>query len=867
MSSLTTDSASADPITPLIEQFATIHVAIGDTPRHHNPAPTPANEMSRTVDNNLFAQLDESTWEVKTNSFIEKLLYRLDDGSLQRDRDVAKKCLNAMKATDSKEWKDVRDTLVKRKLHGADSFPPKDLSGVAYVCNRKRGHFEGLEAVRSKPDKAFYKPTVALLSFIQEFHRNEKVDGQNIHGDENWPAAKNPIPLAKPRPPTTVMTPSATVTASNRKSTRTDRKPAIIVAQPDPNRHLQRAFVNTSRHKPHFSDKGIAQPDHLPDLSLVLLDPVAKGEDRRSYWRDIKVAIEAKPDKTSLTGVNPTCQAARYARCMKMEQFDRNFYFTISISPDGCRIWHWDTVACHVSEFIDFATQPETFIQLIGCIATMNPQSLGYDDHFSNAGRVLGAQNIPTTLKIIPSTVQQPDSPAPAMPIEGEQPRVYVLDPTILYQARDTLFNRSTTVWSAYLESEGVKSARHVITQKWQDDTRVSEAWFCDQANNIKDGVAHMAYSEQSDSTREYHAGLEMTRVWNSRTMVPTSDPCHSSLSKSGDSGAVISGSDRKESKSFRRNFFTTPVEKSGKPTYERYLLRLVFTDMGRQLRFATGPKQMLGATLDAVRGLLQLWELGITHRDISPGNFLLNTLANASTGMRGFVVDLGLAAFTRHEDVNDLLPAGVTAAVHHHLTGTLPYMALELLENPNCSHDIRHDLESVFWLLLCVCLHTTMEHVAELATLQPEGGLTTKIMGKHLGLMLLQQLKGTDIFSVTTAKTTLLTKPDLYIKITGRHADLQDFLIRFALHCNRSYICPVEGQEPTHLNFGDVIKLIEDTLATLPDDPTPPADDSKNGGASNIESKRRRSSSLSTCSEDSDNLKRFKTDRVSAEE
>ncbi|KAG8877306.1 hypothetical protein FRB97_003539 [Tulasnella sp. 331] len=177
--------------------------------------------MAKTVDNDLFARLDQSTWEVKAYNFVEKLLY------------------------------------------------------------------------------------------------SEEVDHKNVHGDENWSADKTPIPLAEPSAVTNA-------TNSGRRSTRAQWNAAIIAPQPDPDHHLQRVFVGTFKRKTYFADKEIARPDCFPDLSVVLLGPVAKGEDRKSYWRDIKVVIEAKLDNTSLAGVRPNGQAARYVRRMKMEQFDRN---------------------------------------------------------------------------------------------------------------------------------------------------------------------------------------------------------------------------------------------------------------------------------------------------------------------------------------------------------------------------------------------------------------------------------------------------------------------------------------------------------------------------------------------------------------
>lgn len=49
-------------------------------------------------------------------------------------------------------------------------------------------------------------------------------------------------------------------------------------------------------------------------------------------WQDIKISIEAK-----LKQKHPILQIARYARCMKLEQSDRKFFYTLNFTKNTCR--------------------------------------------------------------------------------------------------------------------------------------------------------------------------------------------------------------------------------------------------------------------------------------------------------------------------------------------------------------------------------------------------------------------------------------------------------------------------------------------------------------------------------------------------
>ncbi|KIO16967.1 hypothetical protein M407DRAFT_246874 [Tulasnella calospora MUT 4182] len=155
-------------------------------------------------------------------------------------------------------------------------------------------------------------------------------------------------------------------------------------------------------------------------------------------------------------------------------------------------------------------------------------------------------------------------------------------------------------------------------------------------------------------------------------------------------------------------------ANRSSPRSFERVLLRFVFDEERRPLKDAKDSIELLQATEQWIDGLIKLDDLGIIHRDISYGNLLLPS-ASGPTDKAG-IIDFGLSHIKNPEILKQLLPENSPqdyiledSRPHDHITGTLPFVAYELLakfkNNKPCTHQLRHDIESVFWVLLYICL------------------------------------------------------------------------------------------------------------------------------------------------------------------
>jgi hypothetical protein len=97
------------------------------------------------------------------------------------------------------------------------------------------------------------------------------------------------------------------------------------------------------------------------------------------------------------------------------------------------------------------------------------------------------------------------------------------------------------------------------------------------------------------------------------------------------------------------------------------------------------------------IAGHFDLWQGGVYHRDVSVPNMMWRKDKNGT--LIGVLNNYDLSSLAIAQD-----PQG------NKCTGTVPFMALDLLskqgQRGEIKHLYRHDLESFMWVLAWVCLH-----------------------------------------------------------------------------------------------------------------------------------------------------------------
>ncbi|KAJ3889011.1 protein kinase [Lentinula edodes] len=134
-------------------------------------------------------------------------------------------------------------------------------------------------------------------------------------------------------------------------------------------------------------------------------------------------------------------------------------------------------------------------------------------------------------------------------------------------------------------------------------------------------------------------------------------------------------------------------LKKHLKDDYEERVMRVTFLDKLQPLSDLEDPREFAQVFYDVLQIHQWLYErVGILHRDLSSGNIMYR---RKNGKVYGVLNDFDLSSRVRDMD------KGPTSKQR---TGTRPFMSLDLL-NPDWEggHLYRHDLESLFYIMLCL--------------------------------------------------------------------------------------------------------------------------------------------------------------------
>ncbi|KAL5521627.1 hypothetical protein ACEPAF_2375 [Sanghuangporus sanghuang] len=135
-------------------------------------------------------------------------------------------------------------------------------------------------------------------------------------------------------------------------------------------------------------------------------------------------------------------------------------------------------------------------------------------------------------------------------------------------------------------------------------------------------------------------------------------------------------------------------VEESKKSDIEiRDHYRLLLSPYGDSIMDFRSLRELVSSFKDYAETIRDLYKTGFYHRDISYRNLII--AVDDDTSFRsGFLIDFDCATEISHIKSDEA-----------ELTGTLPFMPIEMLENNGCKHKYYFDLESLFYVLVWICL------------------------------------------------------------------------------------------------------------------------------------------------------------------
>ncbi|KAJ7602195.1 hypothetical protein DFH06DRAFT_912572, partial [Mycena polygramma] len=255
----------------------------------------------------------------------------------------------------------------------------------------------------------------------------------------------------------------------------------------------------------------------------------------------------------------------------------------------------------------------------------------------------------------------------------------------------DGLFSRATHVYRVILEEEMYDSQPRIYALKdvWRQACRRPEVDFYDAiAKHYEGNPAALK------GMAECHGSIDLS--------LATDDP------------------DQNWNPALHRTCSTT----KGNPRLERHHTRTLLTPVGTPLKHFKSTRSLAHALQTAVLHHQIAYDAGVLHRDVSEGNILFEEALKPGEDPKGFLLDWDYAEFTPkgldnfnkafRERENKSLYEEVDKSLKD-MTGTFPFVAIQMMENTQntAMHQLHHDLESVYWLLIWMILrHTKHNHL-----------------------------------------------------------------------------------------------------------------------------------------------------------
>ncbi|KAI0730061.1 hypothetical protein C8Q72DRAFT_776846 [Fomitopsis betulina] len=486
--------------------------------------------------------------------------------------------------------------------------------------------------------------------------------------------------------------------------------------------------------------------------------------------------------KQGVTATAVLTQLAKSARNLMLTH-SMLFVFVVGIYKNSARIYRFDRAACVVSKSFNIKTTPWPLHELLWRICHYDapvsglpgkglvPRLLGEDPTFSPASE----QDIDAADQRCKETGQRPLSEDERRACRwvtvteyNAKGKVVRSTRILLYRIRSLnprLFSRATVVWEGY---EDKTWKRVAVKDAWRQVARDREDVFYAQ---IRGSMSHRSWRDLFEDYSELFGIAYMTYGDDLGARVVA------------DSAARRNGDGQRSQLSpplydfYHRTNSSQRLQgaKADDPGYnERSHMRLVFETVGRPLSQFQSTKELIKALRDAIHGHRQAYLAGIIHRDISENNVMLSD--DMMSFFFGFLLDLDYgfnwkevleragwevseASWKRYvEEYDRSLPKRTRPAPPEmdiplmaaddkdgsnddptarlrkawlermkmkERTGTLYFMAIEILAT-YVAHDVRHDLESFFWLLLWVVLRYTQ------TTCWPPNAVYTRVFAHY---------------------------------------------------------------------------------------------------------------------------------------
>ncbi|KAG6147517.1 hypothetical protein E4U37_007957 [Claviceps purpurea] len=470
-------------------------------------------------------------------------------------------------------------------------------------------------------------------------------------------------------------------------------------------RSLEEAFLSDAPNKFHTTGTASQVKKRKGQMNLFLRKPTAKATDVFLYKHVLVVGVQKDAYKKCMMQTN-LLRLARHVRGVFTDQPTRRFVHAFSLYASKMELWVFDRSGPYSSGTFDIHDEPDKFARALVGYTTMDDDALGL-------GTVIERQDGHRHITLDDAS--------------GKETRLR-LDKAV--NRCRAIVSRGTT---CYETQHG-----HVAKFQWALDQSPLELEQLKLAETMGvEGVVRVVAHRRFTSIAEMREGLQFPKAYRFR--LPSEDErlsdmrgfsC-SSHTPDGSSGSKKPASADQES-NLENGCNDDPSNGEAKPGLDtpgeklwenKMFSCLVISPAGREISDFRSIKELLECERDAIRAHRSLYLEGkVLHRDISPHNIIITRPAMAD-GFKGMLIDLDMAC-TRGSDQDGA----------SHAVGTLPYMAVEVLLK--IDHTYRHDVESFFYVLLCMCGREAWDPVKGLAVEGEKQRRKSRFRKWHVGTL-----------------------------------------------------------------------------------------------------------------------------------
>ncbi|KAG6262870.1 hypothetical protein E4U49_002779 [Claviceps purpurea] len=463
-------------------------------------------------------------------------------------------------------------------------------------------------------------------------------------------------------------------------------------------RSLEEEFLEDAPNKFHTTSIARQVKKRKGQMNLFLRKPTAKATDAFLYKHVLVVGVQKDAYKKCMMQRN-LFRLARHVRGVFTDQPTRRFVHAFSLYASKMELWVFDRSGPYSSGIFDIHDEPDKFARALVGYTTMDDDALGLDTVIE---RQDGHRHI---------TLDDASGKETRLRLDKAMNRC------------KAIVSRGTTCYETQYG--------HVAKFQWALDQPPLELEQLKLAETMGvEGIVRVVAHRRFTSIAEMREGLQFPKAYRFR--LPSEDKrlsdmrgfsC-SSHTLDGSSGSKKPASADQESNLGNGCNDEPGLNTPGQKLWENRIFScLVISPAGREISDFRSIKELLECERDAIRAHRSLYLEGrILHRDISPHNIIITRSATADD-FKGMLIDL---------DMSCTLESDQDGASH--AVGTLPYMATEVLLK--IDHTYRHDVESFFYVLLCMCGREAWDPVKGLAVEGEKQRTESRFRKWHVGTL-----------------------------------------------------------------------------------------------------------------------------------